>query len=548
MSVKGLGTGRQRARLPWLELGSAGMLLVAILLLIFELIAFSQGQDGLQTDITVAGIPVDGLTSAEAQVRWEAAYARPVELSYRGSPILLEPSSVGFRANSQVMLAQALGASEQETGFWLSFWNYLWRRPVSPVNIELAAEYQPSLVRAFLEGVASRYDRPPGPPEPVLETLTFRSGSAGYTLDVDASMTLIDQALRDPYNRHVELPVVEHDPTEGGLAALEDLIIAYLDSQGFIFDGQTTVASIYIMDLSTGEEINLNGDVAYSAASTMKIPIMLAYYRYLTFAPTTDEAWLLANSLLCSNNSSSNLMMQIMGGNDIFAGLQYVTDNVEYLGARNTYITAPFVLGIEGQEFGSNPIPETHPNSRFNTNPDLYNQTTPEDLGTLLMMIYDCAEHGSGLRTALPDGEYTQTECQQMLELMSGNDLLRLLQGGIPSGTRIAHKNGWVYDTHGDAGIVFSPNGRDYVIGVFVWEDTDFLDYNRAWPLIEEISRAAWNYFNPENPLLSRRRDLPEAAQECVNFLPPSPELLNLSDIDAWRQQPGAAPSSSEGG
>ena len=107
-----------------------------------------------------------------------------------------------------------------------------------------------------------------------------------------------------------------------------------------------------------------------------------------------------------------------------------------------------------------------------------------------------------------------------MLNIMSNNHLERLLQAGIPAGVTIAHKNGWLSDVHGDAGIVFSPNGRNYVIAVFVWEATDFFSFDRAWPLIEGISRATWNYFNPEDPLIAPRQDIPETAQECVNFAP----------------------------
>ena len=489
----------------------------------------------------MARIPVGGLSAVESQTLWEQAYAQPIQLNYQGSPILLDPASMGFRTNSETMLAEAIARSSDESNFWLTFWNYLWRRPVEPINVSLSAQYQESLVRAFLTDIAARYDRPPGPPQPVLETLTFEPGTTGYTLDIDAAMALVDQALRDPFNRVVDLPVTQANPIDNGLQALRDMIVAYLDSQGFIYDGQSTVAAVYIQDLTTGEEINLNGDVAFSAASTVKIPIMLAYYKYKDFAMSQEEAWLLVNSLLCSNNSSSNLLMQIMGDDDIFAGLQYVDDNTRYLGARNTYISAPFDLGIEGQVLGSNPIPQTHPNPRFNTDPDPYNQTTAEDLGTLLMMIYDCATQGSGLVTAYPDGAYNQTECQQMLQVMSANDLERLLQAGIPAGVRIAHKNGWLENVHADAGIVFPPNGRNYIITAFVWEAGEFFDYNRAWPLIEEISRAAWNYFSPEQAELSRRTDLPGAAQSCDVFRPPSMEQTNLNDINAWRN--GARPA-----
>jgi hypothetical protein len=136
--------------------------------------------------------------------------------------------------------------------------------------------------------------------------------------------------------------------------------------------------------------------------------------------------------------------------------------------------------------------------------------------------------------TAYPNGEFTQLECRQMLELMSSNNLERLLQGGLPPGARIAHKNGWLENVHGDAGIVFPPNGRNYVIAVFVWEQGDFFSYTRAWPLIEDISRAAWNYFVPDQPLIAPRTDLPETAAECSAFSPPYGQV-DLNNANAWR-------------
>lgn len=124
-----------------------------------------------------------------------------------------------------------------------------------------------------------------------------------------------------------------------------------------------------------------------------------------------------------------------------------------------------------------------------------------------------------------------------MLEVTSAVDLERLLQGGIPPDARISHKNGWIFDTVGDAGIVYSPNGRHYVISVFLWERTEFQNYEKLWPLVEEISRAAWNFFNPENALLQPRADLPATAAECEgNYLPPNAEAVNLDDINAWKR------------
>lgn len=535
-----------------MQLISVLFILAAVGLFVFDLVRFSQQQESLPADVSVGGVSVGGLLSREALSRLDTAYRQPVVLYYGSSPILLDPDSVGFRVNTESMLASAGASGETNGGFWSRFANYLLdRQAEQTVDVPLAATFQQDQVQHFLQDIATRYDRTSGQADYDLQTLTLRPGSEGYHMDVQAALPLVSAALQSPTNRTVNLPVVSASANVGNIDTLKKMIQDYLDSQGFVFDGQTTVASVFIMDLKTGEEVNILGDVAFSAASTIKVAILIDYFRHLWNSVPQDEAWLMANSLLCSNNSSSNLLMKIIGErlpteqqqevnsasstDPTFAGIADVTQTAQYLGAKNTYISAPLYLGIQGQQLGSIPAPQTSPNKNFNTDADPYNQTTAEDMGTLFSEIYDCANFGSGLMTAYPDGEYNQTECKQMLELMSANDLLRLLQGGIPAGVRIAHKNGWVSDVSGDTGIVFPPNGRDYVISVYLWQKTEFQDYTKLWPLIEGISRAAWNYFSPNDPLIAPRTDLPVAAQECQgNFLPPEGQV-DLNNINGWR-------------
>ncbi|MDI9634501.1 class A beta-lactamase-related serine hydrolase [Anaerolineae bacterium CFX9] len=534
-SLTGLGTRRKSRRLPIIPIFSWACLLIAVLLFAFELIRFSQQIDRLSADVSVGGVSVGGLSAAEAVARWEQAYAQPITLWYENSPILLDPASVGFRTNRESMLAAARAASEQEQTFWERFFNYLTGNETeSRINIRLSADYQENLLRQFLDDIAARYDRPPGEAGFDVQTLTIRPGAAGYVLDREQAVRILDTALRSPTNREVILPVTASDPLRPDIDTLRQMIIGYLDSQGFIYDGQSTVASVFVMDLETGAEVNILSDVAFSAASTVKLSILIDYFRDLLFAPSNDEAFLMAQSLLCSNNSSSNLIMQIIGNNDIFAGIASVTNTMQYIGAENSFLTAPLYLGGD-QILGSIPPPRTEPNRNFNTGADPFNQTTTEDLGTMFSMIYDCAYYGSGLMAAYPDGEFTPQECRQMLELMSSNHLGRLLEGGLPEGTVISHKNGWLDNVHGDAGIVFPPNGRNYIIAVFVWRDANFFSYTEAWPLIEGISRAAWNYFVPEAPLIAPRADIPidATANDCVEFSPPYGEV-NLDNINAW--------------
>ena len=536
-----LNSRRRRRGLPILLILSLLMVLAASALLLNELVLFSQREEQLSAGITAGGVNVSGLSQNDAVARWEQAYAQPIQMYYRDvngdHPIMLHPDQLGWRISSAPMLADALAAGEADGGFWRRFLDYmLGNEQTLPRDIPLLADYQEEALAAFLHDLGLRYDSKAGAPGYDLQTLTVFPGESGYALNIPAAMKAIDAALRRVDARTVDLPIdsmVNNPPT---LLTLQNLMIDYLDSQGFIHDGQTTAASLFVLDLLTGEEINLLGDVAYSAASTIKAPIMIDFYRLLEREPSPDEAWLLANSLLCSNNASSNLIMEIIGGGDGFAGLQSVIDTLQHIGVGNTYISAPFYLGVEGQQLGAIPAPPTSPNAAYDTNADPFNQTTAEDMGSLFNLLYDCAEFGSGLAASYPDGQITQSECRQMLELMSANDIERLLQGGIPRQARISHKNGWIFDTVGDAGVVYSPNGRHYVISIFLWEQTDFQDYEKLWPLVEELSRAAWNFFNPQNTLLAPRSNLPLTAQECEgNYLPPAPELVNLDDINSWK-------------
>lgn len=539
---------RQRG-FPILLLVSIALILTALGWFVLELTNFTQRESLLSSGLTIAGIPVGNLRLSEANARVEQAYASPITLYYRDQPINISPDTIGFRLNLPTMLAEANASSETEGGFWQRFTDYLLGRDdTDRTNIALIADYQQSALRTQLEQIALVFDRPASNVGYDFQTFLPLSGESGYELDIDRAVTLADAALRSSNQRFVDLPISGGQLEEPNLSDLEELIISYLDAQGFIYDGQTSVASVFVLDLKTGEEISILGDVAFTAASTIKFPILIDYFKVLEGEVSQDNAWLMANSLLCSANSTSNLIMSdIIGQGNLFRGIADVTQTVQYLGAQNTYITAPFIDGSPNQVLGSIETPPTFPNPNFNTRPDSFNQTTAEDLGTLFQMVYDCAYYNSGLITAYPSGEFTQRECRQMIELMSGLELNRLLEGGVPEGTRISYKNGWVGEVTGVSGIVFPPNGKDYVISIFLWEDTGatgFQDYIRLWPIIEEISRATWNHFSPENALLSPRQDLPATAQECFRmengervgvYLPPYGQV-NLDDINGWRE------------
>ena len=545
MTVTGLGTNRRTSRVPFLALVSGGLLLAALIMFGLELTRFAQGRDRLQTDITVAGVPVTGLTASEAAAAWESVYQQPIELEYQGHPILLYPSEVGFRVNSAQMQEAIRARLATSTNYWEDFWNYLWQRPTNPVAIELVADYSQARLREFLTDVAARYDQVASTAGFDLTTMTFASGAGGTRLDINRSIAAIEAALFRPVNRQVTLIMENEGARAADMQTLRQAILSYMALMGFAPDGPETLASIGVIDLQNGQEMWINPDIAYSSMSTIKIPILINAFRWLTFAPDQDVRWLMGASILCSLNSASNFLMQLPGSGSneraqLADGLRQVTETAAELGARYTFINAPLFVGVQGWSINDNPPPVPNPN--FDARPDLWSRTTAEDMAILLQGLYDCATYGSGFIAAMPES-FTQLECQQMIELMSGNIINRLIELGVPPGTRVAHKNGWGGTARSganvsDAAIVFSPGG-DYILVAFMWEaqaSPDGIGSLLPWETIEGISRIVYNYFNPTAPqMVSRVPQNPLGAIDCVMPNPQFHDRLDLNNINVGR-------------
>jgi hypothetical protein len=81
-----------------------------------------------------------------------------------------------------------------------------------------------------------------------------------------------------------------------------------------------------------------------------------------------------------------------------------------------------------------------------------------------------------------------------MLDYLQLNELATLLENGLPPDVPFAHKVGWIDDTHGDGGIVFSPGG-DYIIIMALYAPS-WLEWEDSAPLFNMVSRQAFMHFN----------------------------------------------------
>ena len=277
------------------------------------------------------------------------------------------------------------------------------------------------------------------------------------------------------------------------------------------FDPATSkFGAFYLMDLQTGEAITFGNEYAFSGMSISKIAILTDFFSVLNDRLTPIEADTIANMMICSENTSSNAVLRMIGGGDEYAGARDVTEFLNRLGLEQSFMVAPY--HIEGV---STPRPVRQPVTsadQASANPDYSNQFTVDETGWLLGSIYQCAldESGPLLQGAWAEN-FTPGECRNILTVMSQNRIGALIEAGVPEGTRVAHKHGWIDETHGDAGIVFTPGG-DYVL-VMALHSPEWLDFTESFPLMAEISRAVYNFYNPDAPLEAIRDEV--VSEEC---------------------------------
>lgn len=475
-------------------------LLGAFTLTVISLISYSRQRTGYPAGMMVAGVPVDGLSPAEASQRILQVYNSPIEVNYNNAVFHIDPGAVGFTMDIETMLAAA-DLTRTGGSFWGGFWDYLWNRPPTESEIPLSATISEDRLREFLQNeIASRYDIPPAPAQPIPGGTTFLPGAPGQTLDINRAVVIITNALRSPADRSVVLTFNQTTAARPTIENLEILLKQIITTSDF--DG---LIGYYMMDLQTGQEIHFainnkqeittEPDIAFTASSTIKLPILTSYLinHGTNLDTATTEA--ITRVFRVSDNSATDSILERIDSNN---GPIIVSQNMEQIGLTSTYISGMFFLGAP------NLIPGkvTPGNSRADifTDPDPYSQTTPSEMGTLLADIYQCVQNGGGaLVAAFPD-KVTPDMCKLIIDFLALDKFGALIQGGVPDGTLVPHKHGFVLSRDGvmhdisDVGIVYSPGGN-FILSIYTYHPVQNI-WDITNPLFVNLTQATYNYFN----------------------------------------------------
>ena len=256
-------------------------------------------------------------------------------------------------------------------------------------------------------------------------------------------------------------------------------------------DLQRATVGVVFAEVGGGAAFSINPDSVFHAASTMKVPVMIEYFRGIDAGRLTPDQDLLLGTQFKSivDGSPYALDAGVDSDSSVFARvgqrvpLRWLVERmivrssnlatntlIEVLDAKRVDATAKS-LGTASMKV----LRGVEDGKAFQQG--LNNQTSAHDLALLL----DAIETG---RAA------SKESCRAMIDILARQEFNDEIPAGLPSGTRVAHKTGWITGVTHDAAIVYPPGHKPYVLVVLT---KGIPDRPVAQKLIADISRLVWD-------------------------------------------------------
>jgi beta-lactamase class A len=226
---------------------------------------------------------------------------------------------------------------------------------------------------------------------------------------------------------------------------------AQLEQLATLTPGLTPVA--FGLDLDTGRYVNLGGESAIAAASTIKVPILIA------FLQEVDAGTMALNQSLIMEEhhvagGSGTMRNDAMGTEytalDVATRMIVTSDNtatnimIDALGGQDALNQLFAVWGLESTVL-RNPLPDLEGT----------NTTSARDLALIMALI----DQG---------GLLTMRSRDRLISIMQRTVNRSLIPFGINDGSLMANKTGDIGALLGDVALVDVPNGKRYTLAVLV--------------------------------------------------------------------------------
>jgi beta-lactamase class A len=266
-----------------------------------------------------------------------------------------------------------------------------------------------------------------------------------------------------------------------GLVMSQEIPTLRTSIQSIAAANPSLTPGVFIADLDNGSYVDFNGGAMFSAASTIKIPIIVAFFQDVDAGKIRlDEKMTTTKSAIATG--SGDIQYKPVGTS--YTSLEVATKMITISDNTATNMLIERLGGIESlnQRFRSWGLNTT---TIRNILPDIEgtNTTTPKELANLIAVV--------------TKGNLVSMQSRdRILDIMRRTVKDNLLPSGLGQGATIAHKTGEIGAILADAGLVDLTTGKRYIAAVMVQRPRNDAS---AEKLISSISRAAYEQFSQGN-------------------------------------------------
>ncbi|MGB3404284.1 MAG: serine hydrolase [Microcoleaceae cyanobacterium] len=264
---------------------------------------------------------------------------------------------------------------------------------------------------------------------------------------------------------------------------------------------------LMFVDLNTGSYVDIEGESSFPSASTIKIPILVAFFQAVDAGKIRlDEMLTMEDQHIAGG--SGDMQYQPSGSQytalETAAKMIVISDNT----ATNMLIDrlgGPEALNKKFMDWG---LKDT---VLRNLLPDLpgANKTSPKDLLSILSQVNQ-------------GGLISMRSRDRMFHIMEQTENNALLPSGIGAEAIIAHKTGTLNSVLGDVGLIDMTNGKRYLLAVLVGRRDGNPD---AEYLIQNISQLVYQTMRTIEPIEEDIESQEDSETEENNDLESDSEL-----------------------
>ena len=250
------------------------------------------------------------------------------------------------------------------------------------------------------------------------------------------------------------------------------------------------LVSVSYENLGTGAKLAFQDTEILHAASTMKVPVMMAFFEAVDRGQMRlDEPVRVANDFASIVDGSRYILDRKEDGDAELYAAAGQTRTLEELIRRMIVRSSNLATNLLIEKIGASNVT------------DLMRRLGSFDI-QVLRGVEDTKAYEAGLNNrvtakdllflykVLLDGStFTPASRDRMLEILKAQEFNEKIPAGLPPGTPVAHKTGDITAIHHDAAIVFPPGEKPYILVVLTAAIPDEALANRT---IADVSRAVW--------------------------------------------------------